>query len=169
MPPRALRRRKALRRGAKFRRAGRIVWRPDPTDTALDRLARQVVMLRDDWTCQRCGTRYRPGDRGIQWAHLVTRSRKRTRWLPEAAVALCTGCHLFLDSHPHEKISFAVGCLGQDGFEALRWRSLNGPKPDRALVRLHLKAELAQLKARHTTPDLPDSRNIPPVTTRSVP
>lgn len=55
---------------------------------ALDALCREIVMLRDNNTCQKCGRTDR-----IQWAHIVTRGIQSMRWEPDNSFALCQGCH----------------------------------------------------------------------------
>jgi hypothetical protein len=49
------------------------------------------------------------GDRkpwALEWAHVLGRRYKRIRWLPAAAVALCSADHRYLDTHPAEKRAF---------------------------------------------------------------
>lgn len=150
----SLPRRTPLRRGVGVARGGKIVYRPDPTDAELDQLAGDLVKWLAGYRCERCGTQYptRQGSHGriicdgLQWAHLITARRKRTAWLPDAAAALCGGCHMFLDGNPHEKIDFALRRLGEPRYTALRLQSQSGPKVDRGMVRLMLQQRLKELE-----------------------
>jgi rubredoxin len=129
---------------------GRILYRPDPTDAELDQLCGDLVKRLADYRCQRCGTVYptRLGEHGrvicdgLDWAHLITRRRKRTCWVPDAAAALCAGDHFYLDGNPHAKIAFAIKRLGESRYDALRWQSQHGPKVDRVATRLYLQQML---------------------------
>lgn len=67
-----------------------------------DCAARDAVFERDEFKCVRCGK-----SQGIQWAHVVSRSIKALRHLPENALTMCGGCHLFWwHKHPLEAISW---------------------------------------------------------------
>ena len=70
----------------------------------LDNITAQVVKLRDNYTCQRCGRKYRPDNTkgSLDWAHIYSRSRYSMRWLLLNAVALCCGCHKFWHDNPTE-------------------------------------------------------------------
>jgi len=62
----------------------------------LDDHARYQVFLRDDFKCVRCRN-----DRGIQWAHILSRQHLCIRWEPDNALTLCGGCHMFFwHKHP---------------------------------------------------------------------
>ena len=146
-------RRTLKRRGRSFAISGRIVYCPDPTDAELDRLCADHVKRLAGYRCERCGTQYatRYGDGGrvicdgLDWAHIITRKRKRTCWLPENTFAACAGCHFYLDGNPHEKIAFAVKRLGQARYDALRLHSQAAGKVDRVAVRLALQQQIAEL------------------------
>ena len=60
----------------------------------LDAAARLEVFERDGYKCVRCGS-----DK-IQWAHIIGRRHLCTRWLPENALTLCAGCHMFWHEYP---------------------------------------------------------------------
>ncbi len=81
----------------------------------------KMIRDRDGGVCVRCGSR--PHPQGLHCAHIFTRAIKKTRWDPENAVALCYGCHQYLDSHPAAKIEFFEKHLGQERMEALEARA----------------------------------------------
>lgn len=143
-----------LRRGRPPRRS-RLVYRPDVTDAELDQLCGDYVKRRDGWTCQRCGRVYVPYPQasgrlvadGLDWAHFITRVRKKTCWNPLNTIAWCAGCHFYMDRMPHEKIAFAVARLGQAEYDRLRFLSQASGKVDRAMKRLELKQLLRDFDA----------------------
>lgn len=62
-----------------------------------------AYVKRRDGACVACGDR-KPWV--LEWAHVLGRRYKRIRWMPAAAVALCTEDHRYLDTHPNEKRAF---------------------------------------------------------------
>jgi 5-methylcytosine-specific restriction endonuclease McrA len=62
----------------------------------LDAIARQEVFDRDGAVCIRCSNR----ERAVQWAHVLSRRHLCTRWMPDNAMTLCAGCHLFWHHEP---------------------------------------------------------------------
>jgi hypothetical protein len=51
----------------------------------------------------RCGKQHATNSMGLHCAHNFTRRAQITRFDPENALALCYGCHQFVDSHSAEK------------------------------------------------------------------
>lgn len=91
--------------------------------TAADRRWAKEVKARDRYICQRCGKAYPEGHRGIQAAHIFTRSRKATRLDPDNGLALCTGCHWWGHRNPHEFTEFVKDYMGEEKYEDLQKRS----------------------------------------------
>ena len=60
-----------------------------PADIAFS----QCIRERSDWTCERCGTKYERGARGLECSHYHTRGKWGVRFHSLNAEALCTGCH----------------------------------------------------------------------------
>lgn len=98
--------------------------------------------------CERCGapkTSYLE----LQCAHIFSRRKLTTRWHIANAVGLCGGCHLYLDSHPEEKIQFAKKILGDEGYERLYIHSHMTSKTspvDMSLIEIHLRQLIAELE-----------------------
>lgn len=72
----------------------------------LDELCKQIVRLRDEWTCQRCEI-YLLHDTGDQkkfahTGHIVSRSRYVLRWDLLNLVLFCHNCHRWAHRHPLE-------------------------------------------------------------------
>lgn len=88
--------------------------------SSLDRLFSRYVRMRDKWTCQRCGRPHAPNKPGLDCAHVVvSRGHKSTRFDPENCVALCRGCHSYLDRNPREKDKWFIEKYGLKRFEWL--------------------------------------------------
>lgn len=88
-----------------------------------------LIRGRDEWTCQRCGRVYVPPTRALHCAHYFTRRTQATRLYPDNALALCYGCHQFVDSHKAEKDALWLSKLGPERYEALE--ALGHGKRDR--------------------------------------
>lgn len=90
-----------------------------PGDIAFSKMIRE----RDEWMCRRCGKEFLPSSRGLHSAHMFTRRIQATRHDPDNAVALCYGCHQYLDSHPDEKWEFWQDLIGAERLDALEGRA----------------------------------------------
>jgi hypothetical protein len=71
--------------------------------TAEDRKFSKMIRTRDNWTCQRCSKQYQPPTNALHCAHNFTRRTKATRFNEFNALALCYGCHQYIDSHAQAK------------------------------------------------------------------
>jgi hypothetical protein len=83
------------------------------------------IKARDLWICQRCRKYKPPPNRGLHCAHYFTRRTQATRLDPDNAMALCYGCHQFVDSHAKEKEALWRREFGDERFEALMLRAHN--------------------------------------------
>jgi len=63
----------------------------------LDKHTPQVVKMRDDYICQRCGKSVRGC--GCHWAHIYSRRDHSLRWDLLNALTLCCGCHRWFDGN----------------------------------------------------------------------
>jgi 5-methylcytosine-specific restriction endonuclease McrA len=89
--------------------------------TAADIKLSKQIRERDGWTCQRCGREYERGDGRLQAAHCFTRAIKREglRMDPSNLLALCYGCHHFVDSHDGEKETLWRLRIGNDEYDRI--------------------------------------------------
>jgi len=55
----------------------------------------------------------------MEAAHILSRSYKRTRLLPEAGVCLCKSCHVWTHDHPAEAKAFFIETIGQAAYDRL--------------------------------------------------
>ena len=79
----------------------------------------KAIRERDNWTCQRCGADKSHNHRALDSAHCFTRRTQATRFDPDNALALCWGCHQFIDSHAQEKEALWRLRIGNDRYDAL--------------------------------------------------
>ena len=114
--------------------------------SALDALFSRYIRTRDRWTCQKCFKRYPPPTNALHCAHIFTRSKQSTRFSPLNAVALCYGCHSYLDRNPLAKYAWYVARYGQVQFDHLQRLSNTPQKVDRAAIKLWLKQELSVME-----------------------
>jgi hypothetical protein len=54
---------------------------------------------------------------------MFTRRTQATRFDQDNALALCYGCHQFVDSHAKEKFELWISVIGDERFEALAARA----------------------------------------------
>ena len=64
----------------------------------LDKVTSQVIKLRDEYTCQRCGSKPQP--QGCHWAHIYSRTSHKMRWDLLNSLVLCNGCHRWWHANP---------------------------------------------------------------------
>jgi hypothetical protein len=62
----------------------------EKTTKKLDDLCRDVIIERDNNTCQKCGKRK---DKGLNWSHVIPRGHLYLRWDLLNSMALCARCH----------------------------------------------------------------------------
>ena len=112
----------------------------------LDKLFSNYIRLRDKLTCQRCGRVFPKLTGGLHCAHYHKRRKQSVRFDPDNAVAFCFGCHTFMDENFDDYFTpFMIRRLGQERFDMLAGRMRQYGKPDRNLIKLWLKQELAKL------------------------
>ena len=110
-----------------------------------DKLWSLYVRTRDNWTCQRCFTRYEPPTSALHCSHFWGRGRESTRFDSQNCMAACYGCHRYLTAHPEEHRNFQLKRLGQREFDALMIRANTYHKKDRAMEVIRIKAMLVDL------------------------
>lgn len=110
---------------------------------SLDALFSRYIRTRDRWTCQRCGKVYPPPTTALHCAHVFSRGKQSTRFDPMNAVALCYGCHRFMDQHKESNFfPWHSRRIGIGFFDQLMVRAHTPRKPDRIMISLWLKQEL---------------------------
>jgi hypothetical protein len=86
--------------------------------TAEDIRFSKMIRQRDNWTCMRCGKQKTPeSGPTLHCAHNFTRRTQVTRFDPSNALALCYGCHQFIDSHSEEKERLFRLRFGNDEYD----------------------------------------------------
>lgn len=112
----------------------------------LDRLFSLCVRTRDQFTCRRCGARHSKNSQGLHSAHIFGRGKLSTRFELNNAVALCYGCHRWLDTHPDEKTRWVLSWMTPEDYDRLLFKAHQPSKIDRVLVKLKLQAFMNSLK-----------------------
>jgi hypothetical protein len=128
-PPR---KRKPVSKGTKARRA---------TTRELDALCREVVFLRDQGKCRKCGR----SDGLMDWAHVYSRRFRVTRWAPLGSLMLCRAHHLWWHQSPTEAVEWwrkEVGPAAAHKLEMMKRATKCGPLD---LIKLDLEAEKRRL------------------------
>ena len=82
----------------------------------------KYIRTRDNWTCQRCGTKYHPPTSALHCSHFWSRGNWSVRFDFFNCQALCYGCHSYLGGNPQEHREFILNKLGQKEFDALQKR-----------------------------------------------
>ena len=87
--------------------------------------------------CERCHHK-KTSYKELQWAHYIARGKKSVRWDPDNAAGLCPPCHMHLDNHPVEKLSFFYELLGKDKISELANLEKSTVKVDKQAVKNEL-------------------------------
>jgi len=118
-----------------------------------DRLFREYIRIRDDYTCQRCGHKFNPDEnlQGLHVSHYWGRGRENTRFDEDNCILLCWGCHRIWGhgDGKQEYIDFMKNKLGQQGFDNLDIRAHLRKKKDDALMVIYLKQLLQEVNGRY--------------------
>lgn len=109
---------------------------------AADKYFSLYIRTRDQWTCQRCGGRYKPPTQALHCSHFQGRGKEGTRFEPLNADALCYGCHRYFTSHPGEHFNWQVERKGQDTVDRLILQSNTYKKRDRKLEAMYWRQRL---------------------------
>ena len=82
----------------------------------------KYIRTRDNWTCQRCGTKYVPPTSALHRSHFWSRGNWSVRFDEDNCEALCYGCHSYLGGNPTEHHQHKLSRLGQEKFDELQKR-----------------------------------------------
>lgn len=113
----------------------------DPADKAFS----LYIRTRDNWTCQRCGTRYTPPTSALHCSHFMGRGKEATRFEPLNADAMCYGCHRYFTAQPAEHYAWQVSRKGQKMVDAIRLQSSTYKKKDRKLEKIYWANKIKEL------------------------
>ena len=98
-----------------------------PADTAFGKCVKE----RASWRCERCGTQYQEGDKGLHCSHGISRGQWGTRLTGLNAQAACYGCHMheggnWMQRSLTEVDRLLLRELADDTFRAKEYRKTNG-------------------------------------------
>ncbi len=109
----------------------------------------QLVRMRANWTCERCGKHYGEGRRqGLDCSHFFGRSRRSVRFHPLNAASHCRGCHSYLGANPIEFREWIKKYLGEPKYTVLVHLANARMRFSKAIledVYQHLKSELMRM------------------------
>lgn len=63
------------------------------TLTPADKAFSEFIRKRDNYTCQKCGSKHEPNSKGLHCSHHFSRRYYNIRFDPNNAIALCHNCH----------------------------------------------------------------------------
>ena len=113
-------------------------------DDLFSSFIRQRALLRTGG-CERCLS-FKPSHKNLQAAHYHSRRKLTTRWNIDNAIGSCGGCHMYLDSHPVEKIAFFQNLLGPVLFNLLNIQANSIYRVDLKNTKLYLTELLKELE-----------------------
>jgi len=100
------------------------------------------IRMRDNWTCQRCGS-YNP--KGQQNSHYFGRTRESVRFDEENCDTLCHGCHRYWEKEDREAYRvFKITQLGEIGYQKLTQRANTTQTTDRKTERKMIQTYYAK-------------------------
>lgn len=88
--------------------------------TPADHFFSLCIRERADWKCEKCGTKYERGSRGIHCSHYFGRSYWAVRFEPLNAFSHCFACHRLMESNPDLFQTWTTIVLGPDKLEIVR-------------------------------------------------
>lgn len=93
----------------------------------LDTITRQIIVERDQSTCQWCGKLV--GGKNCQWSHIITRSEHLLRWNLSNSLILCYSCHRKWHSNPLVATAWFKGKFPQRYKEIMKLNKKSCPIP----------------------------------------
>ena len=111
-----------------------------------DKLFTQLMRIKYDFTCQKCGRKPKLSNLGV--SHYHGRGRENTRYDEENCTLLCNiPCHREWGGEKRaEYTAFMVKNLGQKDYDLLMLRAHLYSKRDDKAVEMVLKAQLEELQ-----------------------
>ena len=111
-------------------------------EARLDALWGRIIQSRANYRCEVCGSQ-----RSLNAAHIMSRSRKSTRWSVENGVCCCVGHHLAFHRNPLNFYEWVEAHRGVGTVDKLRILSQGG-KPDLEMIKVQLTAAAREYAVR---------------------
>lgn len=128
-------------------RAAFLVWVGEMKLPLEDKLYSKLVRCRAEWRCEFCDEFVPEPDRQrLHCSHVLSRSRRATRWHPLNALSACASCHTHMGQNPLAHADLVKAKLGSEKYEILKHL---GTKTIR-LKKHHIKEIRANLRASWT-------------------
>jgi len=109
---------------------------------ALDKKASRACRERDDYICQRCGTKHATNSSGLHAAHIMPRRHKNTRWHLDNLISLCFGCHRWFDEQRFASAEWMEARIGKEKVIWLRIQANTTWDKDTYKWKIYLDNEL---------------------------
>jgi hypothetical protein len=116
-----------------------------------DALFSELVRMRANWTCERCGVHYGEEAKGeLDCSHVYGRRNKSVRVHPDNALCACRNCHQHLGENPIDHAELVKKIIGRERYERL---TLLANKPtkfttfDREVIHTHYLDEKKRMRA----------------------
>ena len=100
--------------------------------SALDKICAKIVKERDNYTCQRCGSKCY--GYGAHWSHIYGKRNLYMRWNLLNAILLCAGCHFWWHSSPDSKSWFANKFPARWEYLHQQWPNQRGVFQERCYI-----------------------------------
>jgi len=118
-----------------------------PADTWFSKCVRAA----NDWTCEKCKTKYEEGSQGLHCSHIFSRRHRTIRWCKDNAQALCFSCHQWFGGNPADSGIWIAELLGEPHIKTLRqkrdYRSKIS-KQDEKFIAKHYRGQFIIIKQK---------------------
>jgi hypothetical protein len=111
---------------------------------ALDKLFSEVIRLRANGFCPKCGMYYKVDE--IVPAHFYSRTLKSTRWYEDNVQGVCPSCHALFHQDESIYTEFIYERLGEERFKALVVKARIPAKMDYITIKTQLQNRIKELQ-----------------------
>ena len=114
----------------------------------IDAVISLIIRNRDNWTCQRCFTKYESPTRALHCSHYFSRRFMGTRFNFLNLIALCYGCHRLWEGDKQGAYKdLMIQRLGQNEYNVLEFKARNITKFSESELEILLE-QLKKIKER---------------------
>lgn len=135
--------------GLRRKQVRRTAPKPRTQTQVLDDLVRQIVLLRDDFRCQRCHAAGKRGPGGqLHVAHVMPKGQyPAMRHELKNVMLMCYRCHMhWWHKNPAEAMLWLENLKGEQFVNWLRMTAHTRKKVDKAALRLYLQEKLEKFQ-----------------------
>lgn len=102
----------------------------------------KIIRERDGWKCSRCGKPMEDQKELLDCSHYWGRKNECARFDPQNCIALCRGCHQYVETREGHELwykPYMLEWLGEDAYHALMIRAQQVCKRDDKATKIYLK------------------------------